>query len=212
MSIFKKWFRAVKEERQEDKDDISPDEKTLSNIKKGNVVEFGLTDFDEITFKSLDIRSTIKIILQSKHKYNFNMFNESLMILDHDASNFEIVKKMDVESFLEIVDDNFHGIMDIESDEIVFNDNLREEELISKEKQFSTSGSIESWIVEKDYYAVNDEINCSFIKDGQERECRFFRAKTLNNKSFIMFFVFEGGETEIYASSVIPKNYIKKIY
>ena len=124
--------------------------------------------------------------------------NENIMFHKNKEHSFEVIKKLDdLSQFVDLIGEDFDGLLEIEDSEIEMENG--KEVLRSHEKRITLNGSIENWAVEGDYLSVEDQISCSF----NGRDCRFIRMKTLNESNHIMIVVYDGGDTHVYLSTSI---------
>jgi hypothetical protein len=202
MSFFTSWFRSTQADKEEVVEAV-----TLSNLKVGTFVEFDLISQEEVSSKSLKVAALSKLVLPTGKKYSFANLGNDIFLNKIDATNFELIKKLsDPSQFLDMVSEDFDGIMTIEDDEIQI-ENGREV-LVSHETQLDIlNGGMPNWMPEGTFYKIDDDLGCHH--DG--RECRFFRAKSLDNKNFIMIFTYDGGETDIYVSTVLADTYVRDV-
>lgn len=203
------FFNNLSKLFKSDEPEVVVEAKTLKNLKTGNVIKFDITDQPEISGKSLVVQETKEVKLQSGKTLTYHQLDNGFFIRPFGNDKFEIVKEINKQELIDLVDDEFHNIMNIEGDEIVHNEATGKHELASKESKFSTVAEINGWTPVSDFYTIHHEIECSSNLTEQINDCCFYRGETLDNKHALMFTATK--DIVPYVSVVLPDYNVESI-
>lgn len=200
--MFKKLSALFKSNTSEEDVQV---EKTMRTLKEKDLINFDFGTVPEVSNQRCTITGRSVAKLQKGSPITFFKLSSNTFIREYNLEQFEIMRPVDIQLFIDNVNEEFDAFNDIDDDEFEIING--KEVLNSNDMSFSILSDFDPMLPASKYYAVVDQLECTFASES----CRFSRLSTLDKKHWLTIITKESGDTEIYASSLLDNHNIKSI-